>query len=55
MFVSPVTSVPHTVDVGVQRAADIVGDPAKAVGVTLTRSGLTSTGIYWFAIGKEAV
>lgn len=55
VFVSPVTSVPHSVDVGVQRAADIVGDPAKAVGVTLTRSGLTGTGIYWFAIGKEAV
>ena len=54
VFVSPVTSVPHTVDVGVQRAADIVGDPAKAVGVTLTRSGLTGTGIYWLAIGKEA-
>lgn len=54
VFLTPVTSVPHNVDFGLQRAADIVGDPAKAVGVTLTRNGLTSTGAYWLAIGREA-
>ena len=53
VFVQAVTSVPQNVFFGVQRAASIVGDPAKAVGVTLTRNGLTSTGAYWLAIGKE--
>lgn len=54
VFTEPVTSVPHNVSFGVQRAADLVGDPAKAVAITLTRNGLTSTGAYWLAIGKEA-
>lgn len=54
VFIQAVTSVPQSLSFGVQRAADIVGDPAKAVGVTLTRNGLTSTGAYWLAIGKEA-
>lgn len=55
VFLTPVTSVPQNLAFGIQRAVDIVGDPAKAVGVTLTRNGLTSTGAYWLAIGKEAV
>ena len=54
VFLTPVTSVPQNLAFGIQRATDIVGDPAKAVAVTLTRNGLTSTGAYWFAIGKEA-
>lgn len=54
VLLTPVTSVPQSVAFGVQRSADIVGDPAKAVGVTLTRNGLTSTGAYWLAVGKEA-
>lgn len=54
VFVEPVTSVPHSVSFGIQRAADIVGDPAKAVAVTLTRDGTTSTGAYWLAVGKGA-
>lgn len=54
VFIEPVTSVPQNVDFGVQRSASVVGDPAKAVGVTLTRNGLTSTGAYWLAIGKGA-
>lgn len=55
VFLTPVTSVPQNLAFGVQRAVDIVGDPAKAVAVTLTRNGTTSTGAYWLAIGKEAV
>ena len=54
VFIQAVTSVPQNLSFGIQRAADIVGDPAKAVGVTLTRNGLTSTGAYWLAIGKGA-
>ena len=54
VFLTPVTSVPQNVAFGIQRAADIVGDPAKAVAVTLTRNGTTSTGAYWLAVGKAA-
>lgn len=54
VFTQAVTSVPQNLSFGIQRAADIVGDPAKAVGVTLTRNGLTSTGAYWLAIGRGA-
>lgn len=50
---TPVTGVPHTVSVGVQRATTLV-DPKKAVAITLTRSGLTSTGVNWVAIGRGA-
>lgn len=51
VFATPVSSAPHTLSVAVQRATDIVGDPAKAVAVTLTREGTTATGINWLAIG----
>lgn len=51
VFATPVSSVPHSLSVAVQRSADLVGDPAKAVAVTLTRDGTTTTGINWLAIG----
>lgn len=51
VFVTPVSSVPHTLSVAVQRATDLVGDNKKAVAVTLVRSGTTTTGINWLAIG----
>lgn len=51
VFVTPVSSVPHTLDVAVQRATDLVGDNKKAVAVTLVRSNTTTTGINWLAIG----
>lgn len=51
-YLTPVTSVPHSLNVGIQRSADLVGDPLKKVAVTLTRNGQTSTGINWLAIGK---
>lgn len=51
VLATPVSSVPHTLAVAVQRAADLVGDPKLAVAVTLTREGTTATGINWLAIG----
>lgn len=54
VILTPVSSVPHSLSVGVQRAASIVGDPAKAVAVTLTRDGTTATGINWVAFGRSA-
>lgn len=50
--VTPVSSVPQNISVAVQRSADLVGDSTKAVAITLTRNGLTATGVYWMAIGK---
>lgn len=49
---TPVTSVPQTMSVSTQRAVDLVTDNTKAVAITLTRSGTTTTGIVWLAIGK---
>lgn len=51
-FVTPVSSVPQNIAVAVQRSTDLVGDSTKAVAITLTRNGLTATGVYWLAIGK---
>ena len=51
MLATPVSSVPHTLSVGIQRSGDLVGDPKLAAVVTLTRDGTTSTGINWLAIG----
>ena len=51
VLVTPVSGVPHTLAVGVQRSADLVGDPKVATAITLTREGTTSTGINWLAIG----
>lgn len=52
VFVTPVTSVPNTLSVGIQRSGDLVGDPKLKVAITLVRAGLTSTGINWLAVGK---
>lgn len=52
VYVTPVTSVPNTLSVGVQRSGDLVGDNKLKVAVTLVRAGLTATGINWLAIGK---
>ena len=49
---TPVSSVPQNISVAVQRSADLVGDNSKAVAITLTRNGLTATGVYWLAVGK---
>lgn len=48
---TPVSSVPQTLSVAVQRSTDLVGDNKAAVAVTLTRDGTTTTGINWLAIG----
>lgn len=52
VLVTPSTSVPNTLSVGVQRGVDLVGDPKLKIAITLVRSGLTSTSISWLAIGK---
>lgn len=51
VLATPVSSVPETLSVAVQRAASLVGDNKEAMAVTLTRNGLTATGINWLAIG----
>ena len=51
VLATPVSSVPQTLAVAVQRSAELVGDPKVAVAVTLTREGTTTTGINWLAIG----
>lgn len=49
---TPITSVPQSLSVSTQRSVDLVTDNTKAMAVTLTRSGLTATGIVWLAVGK---
>lgn len=51
VFATPVSSVPESLSVAVQRGNDLVGDNKAKVAVTLTRSGTTTTGINWLAIG----
>lgn len=51
VFATPVSSVPQTLSVAVQRSTDLVGDNKAAVAITLTREGTTTTGINWLAIG----
>lgn len=51
VLATPVSGVPHTLAVGVQRSTDLVGDPKVAHAITLTREGTTTTGINWLAIG----
>lgn len=55
VFLTSVTGVPENMAVGVVRSGDLVPDPKKTVGVTLTRNGTTSTGVNWFAIGPGSV
>lgn len=54
VLATPVSSVPQSIAVAVQRAASVVGDPAEAVAITLTREGTTATGINWVAFGRSA-
>ena len=49
VFCEPVTSVPENCHIGVRR--DIITDTTEEIAVILTREGLTSTVINWFAIG----
>lgn len=51
VLATPVSSVPHTLAVAVQRSEALVGDPKAKVAVTLTREGTTTTGINWLAFG----
>ena len=51
VLATPVSGVPHTLSVGIQRSTELVGDPKAAMVVTLTREGTTTTGINWLAIG----
>ena len=51
VLATPVSSVPETLAVAVQRSTDLVGDPKVATAITLTREGTTTTGINWLAIG----
>ena len=51
VLATPVSSVPDTLAVAVQRATNLVGDPKIAVAVTLVREGTTTTGINWLAFG----
>lgn len=51
VFLTPITSVPEKLSVGVVRTADVIGDAKNAIGVVLTRNGTTATGIQWLAIG----
>lgn len=54
VFATLATSVPQNVSVGIQRTASLVPDIKKGIAVTLTRNSVTSTGVYWLAIGKGA-
>lgn len=54
VFATLATSVPQNVSVGIQRTASLVPDVKKGIAVTLTRNSVTSTGVYWLAIGKGA-
>lgn len=54
VFCTPVTSVPETVNVGTLRSGDGITDTKLQHGIVLTRSGTTTTGISWLAIGKGA-
>ena len=51
VMLTPITSVPENLSVGVIRTASVVGDTKEAIGVVLTRNGTTATGIQWLAIG----
>lgn len=51
VLATPVSSVPHTLSVAVQRSSELLTDNKAQVAVTLTRSNTTTTGINWLAIG----
>lgn len=51
VLLTPNTSVPHKVQVGVVKTAEVVGDLKTAIGIVLTREDTTTTSIQWLAIG----
>jgi hypothetical protein len=51
VMLTPITSVPGNLSVGIVRTTEVVGDTKAAIGVVLTRNGTTATGIQWLAIG----
>ena len=51
VLATPVSSVPHSLSVAVQRSAALLDDNKAQAIITLTRSGTTATGINWLAIG----
>lgn len=51
VMLTPNTSVPENVSVGIVRTASVIGDAKEAIGVVMTRNGTTSTVIQWLAIG----
>mgnify|MGYP003299901402 CR=1 FL=1 len=51
VLATPVSSVPHTLSVAVQRSGTLLEDNKAQVVITLTRSGTTATGINWLALG----
>lgn len=51
VMLTPNTSVPENVSVGIIRTASVIGDAKEAVGVVMTRNGTTTTVIQWLAIG----
>lgn len=55
VYVTPVSSVPENISVAIERSSEVISDAKKAVCVTLTRNGLTSTSIGWLAIGKGVI
>lgn len=55
VLLSPISTVPNILSVGVMRSGDFVSDPKLEVGVMLVRNGVTPTGINWLAIGKGVV
>ena len=52
VFLAPVTSAPHLIDVGVVRNGDGISDPKKQVGIALLRTNTTATSVNWLAIGQ---
>lgn len=55
VFVTPISSVPASISVSVQRNAEVIGVPnTEGVAVMLVRSGTTATGVNWLAIGPTA-
>ena len=51
VLLTPNTSVPESVSVGIVRTASVIGDAKEAIGIVLTRNGTTTTVVQWLAIG----
>lgn len=55
VMTTPISTVPEAISVAVLRSGEYVSNNKLNVGIALTRTGLTATGINWVAIGKGAV